>query len=102
VKAPIWGTYFDSLMKAIFVPSSMSVSPKAFGSSSAGKIDRIVRWRDRAPVELDSRSRGIDFRRRPVHAAEDVKLVMVQIDRHGIVGLIRRPLRPQPRRGHHA
>jgi hypothetical protein len=31
----------------------------------------------------------------PSDAAEDVELVMMKVDRHGIVGLIRRPLRAQ-------
>ena len=53
----------------------------------------------RAPVELDGWSSGVDFRRGPVHAAEDVELVVVQVDRHRIVGLIRRSLRPQPGNG---
>ena len=53
----------------------------------------------RAPVELEGRPRGVHLRRSAVHAAEDVELVVMQIDRNRIVGLVGRALRPQPRHG---
>ncbi len=37
---------------------------------------------------------GLKRRRRAVHAAEDVELVMMQVNRHRVVGLKGRPLRP--------
>ena len=48
-----------------------------------------------APVELEGRPSRIDFRRRSIHTAEDVELVVMQVDRNRIVGLKRRPLRPR-------
>ena len=77
------------------------------GPGAAGKIDGIVRRshdapgkngvqlhaRKCAPVELEGRAGGVDFRRGAVDAAEDVELVVVQVDGDGIVGLIGRALR---------
>ena len=81
---------------------------KGAGAGATGQIDRIVRGVDRAPgqngvklhpgngtpVELESRTRGISFHRSSVCTAENVELVMVQIYRNRIVGLVRWPLRP--------
>ena len=97
---------------AIFMPVSISVKPKARGSNAAGGVDRTIGGVDGAPggddvqlhpgngapVELQGRTSGIDFRRRSIHSPEDVELVMVQIDRDWIVDLKRRPLCAQRRR----
>ena len=75
-----------------------------------GRINWVIRWSDYAqgqdgvqlypwngaPIELDSRARGVCLHRRAVRTAEDVELVVVQVHRHRIVSLIRRALCPQP------
>ena len=48
-----------------------------------------------APVELEGRTRRIQLGRRAVDAAEDVELIVMQVDRDRVVGLIRRPLRAE-------
>ena len=107
--------YFDSLMKAILAPS-LHIRVAEGGRANAGRgVDRVIGWVDsapgrddvelhpgnRAPVELEGRTNGIDFRRRSIHAPEDVELVMVQVHRNRIVGLKRRPLRPHAGRRNH-
>src|SRR5580658_10302992 len=57
--------------------------------------------RNCAPVELESWPRGVDFCRRAIDAAEDVELVVMQVDRHRIVSLIRGSLRPEAWAGQH-
>src|ERR1017187_4729881 len=78
-------------------------------SRSARQVNGIVRREDTsywnygvqlhsgkgAPVELESRPSRVDFRRRARDTAEDIELVVMQVDRNWIVGLKRRPLRPQ-------
>ena len=53
----------------------------------------------RAPVELEGRPGGVHLCRSAVDAAEDVELVVMQIDRNGVVGLVGRALRTEPRHG---
>lgn len=47
------------------------------------------------PVELKGGAGGIHLNRSAVGAAEDVELVVMQIDGNRIVGLVRRPLREE-------
>ena len=48
--------------------------------------------RDGAPVELKCRTGGVHLDGSAVGSAENVELIMLVVDGHGIVGLVGRPL----------
>src|SRR5271157_3263602 len=87
------------------------IEAKRAWARSSGKVNGIVRWKDASPgkygvqlhpgygppVEFKSRTGRVDFRRCAANTAEDIELVVMQVDRHRIVSLIRRTLRPQYR-----
>jgi hypothetical protein len=50
----------------------------------------------RAPIEFESRACRAEHDWSAVDAAEDVELVVMQVDRDGIVGLVGRTLRAEP------
>ena len=80
---------------------------------ASGEIDRIIRRSHDAPgqdgvqlyagkcapVKLEGRPGGIHLCGGAIDAAEDVELVVMEIDRDGIVGLVGWALRTEPR-GH--
>lgn len=85
------------------------------GANAAGCVDRVIGGINGAPggddvelhpgngtpVELEGRTGGINFLRRSIHSAENVELVMVQVDRHRIVDLVWRALCPEAGGRHH-
>src|ERR1017187_1843865 len=87
--------------------------PESAGTGAAGEIHRIVGRKDaaqgkdrvklhprnRAPVKLEGRSSRVDLRRSSVYSTKDVELIVMQVHRNRIVGLVRWPLPPQVRCG---
>src|ERR1035438_9557880 len=48
-----------------------------------------------APVELEGGAGGVNLHGRAVHAAKNIELIVPKVDRHRVVVLKRRPLRPE-------
>ena len=111
VKVPICGRCLVSLIKRNLHAQFRIYQSKSIGARASGEVNRVVRRcdgapgqnrvklysRQRAPVELKSRPCRVDLRSGPVHRAEDVELVVMQVNRHRIIDLKRRPLRPESR-----
>jgi hypothetical protein len=79
----------------------MSVRPKALGPCSAGSVDGVVGWNnsaewqdgvklnvgDGAPVEFECGTGWVGLGWGAVECAEDIELVVAEVDGGGVVGL---------------